>query len=749
MRKQLMALVIALLLPTAGFGATIKSIEVEGNIFVSDKKILSIFGIQAGHEYQPEQVSQGIRRLFQTKDFNDVAVYYRDERGGVILTVQVEEYPRVKEIRVEGNKHVDRSDIDGKLSLREGAFARPAAITKDILALEELYGEKGYNSAVVEAKKIPVEQEHKVVVTYVVREGEKVKVHTIDIIGNGAIESKEIIGSMETKVDRWWRGGEFKPSVFEQDLTRIKQMYADEGYLDATVELESTVESDEGKRADLYIRIDEGPRYRIGDVTWSKSSVLSDDDIEPLITLEEGDPFSIGTIEGMQMAISSKLWEKGYIWSRINPERRMHRNRIDLHLDISENQQASIHEIKISGNTKTFEHVIRRELRIFPGDTFILGDMQRSIRDLFAMGYFANYPQIDTEPIGEDGDMNLLIEVEEKQTGYFRFGAGFSQLSSLSGFFGISENNLFGRGKSLSFDWEFGKWRRNLNVQYSEPYLLGTRNALTISVYSWIQDRVQQLYYTDRRTGFSVQVGRPFPWLDFMRSYVSYRYEQVELTNFASSYPEYGYLRDIDWPLNKSSVMIGLTRNSTDNPFHPTKGSITSLSAEYTGGLLGGNVDYQRYTGNAQWFRNLFWKLTLHLDMTAAVIDGYGRDDDIIDFEKFRLGGNRRYALRGYDFYEVVPDGNDAYVGGRFMTTLVQEVLFPISEQVYALVFYDVGNVWNSFREADIFTMKRGLGIGVRLEMPGLGNLGFDYGYGYDKVGGPAWEPHFTFGTLF
>jgi len=749
MKRLFASIFILILFPAAALGAMIKSVVVEGNIFVSAKKILSIFALSPNQEYRPEQVSQGIRRLFQTKDFNDVAVYSRNEPGGVVLTVVVEEYPRVKELRIEGQHHVERKEIEAKLTMREGFFARPALMTKDVLALEGLYAEKGYNAATIEVRRIPIEEEHMVIIVYHIEEGEKIKVRNIDIMGNGVISSKELRDRMETKVDKWYRGGEFKPSVLEQDLERMKQLYADRGYLDTEVELVRTVESDGGKKVDLYIGIEEGPQYRLGEVTWSGNTVLTDEEIEPFITLEEGDPFSVGEVEMMQLGISGKLWEQGYIWSRIVPERRMRKRVIDLDLRIVENQQATIKEIKISGNTKTFEHVIRRELRTYPGETFILGDVQRSIRDLFAQGYLADFPRIDTEPLNDEGDMNLLIEVEEKQTGYFRMGAGFSQLSSLTGFFGISENNLFGRGKSVTFDWEFGKWRRNLNFRYTEPYLLGTRNSLTVSVYSWIQDRVQQLYYTDRRTGFSLQLGRPFPLLDFTRASVSYRFEKVELTDFSSSYPEFGYLRDIDWPLNKSSVMVGFTRNSTDSPFHPTKGSITSLSAEYAGGPLQGNVDYQRYTANMQWFRNLFWKFTFHLDMTAAVIDGYGRSDDIVDFEKFRLGGNRRYALRGYDFYEVVPEGNDPYVGGRFMTTLVQEILFPVSEQVYTLVFLDVGNVWNSFREADIFNVKRGLGLGIRLEMPGLGNLGFDYGYGYDKAGGPAWEPHFTFGTLF
>jgi outer membrane protein insertion porin family len=163
---------------------------------------------------------------------------------------------------------------------------------------------------------------------------------------------------------------------------------------------------------------------------------------------------------------------------------------------------------------------------------------------------------------------------------------------------------------------------------------------------------------------------------------------------------------------------------------------------------LGGNVKFVRYKAGMSWFRSLAWKFTFHLEVSAGMIEGYG-GVEVEDFEKFRLGGNRTYALRGYDYYEVVPEGNDEYVGGRFMTKFTQEIVFPFSEQFYGLVFLDAGNVWNSFTEANPFSLKRGLGVGVRLEIPGMGNLGLDYGYGFDKEGGGAWEPHFNFGTFF
>jgi len=749
MKTAIGALFCAFCLSSAAQAVTIARLEVTGNFFVTEQKILSMFGVAAGDELRDDKISEALKRLFQTKSFADASVRYRLEDGAAVLTLTVEEYPRIKEIRILGSEKIERKDIEGKVALKEGYFARPSLFTQDVAAIRSLYAEKVYNRSKIEVRKTPVEKEHSIIVSYVITEGSKIKIRHLDFLGNGALETGELRRVIETKESRWWRGGEFKPATVEQDLRNIKDLYGTRGYLDAEARIERQEEIEGGKYLDLYIKVNEGAQYTLGKLTWSGNKVVTDDEIKKFINIEEGDPFALDRIEALEMAINGRLWEQGYIWSRINPARSVRRQRIDLALGIVENNPASINEIKIAGNTKTFEGVIRRELRVYPGDRFILSEVQRSLRDIVSLGYFNGPPDVKTEQVNEQGDINLLLTVSEKQTGYFRMGAGFSQLNSLSGFFGVQENNFLGRGKSVSLDWEFGKYRKNVNVSYTEPFLWGTENTLSLSIYNWIQDRVQQQYYTDRRKGASLQLGRPFPWLDFMKAYVSYRFENVELSNFSDDYPETGTLRDVDWPLLKSSVLFSLSRNSTDNPFHPTEGSIVSLSAEFCGGLLQGNVKYMRYMAGMSWFRNIFWRFTFHLNMEAGVINGYGSAGEVQDFEKFRLGGNRRYALRGYDFYEVVPEGNDSFVGGRYMTTFTHEVLFPFSSAVHGLVFFDAGNTWNSFSGADLFNLRRSLGIGIRVEMPTIGNLGFDYGYGFDKDGGPAWEPHFTFGTMF
>jgi outer membrane protein insertion porin family len=326
-------------------------------------------------------------------------------------------------------------------------------------------------------------------------------------------------------------------------------------------------------------------------------------------------------------------------------------------------------------------------------------------------------------------------------------GAGFSSLNSISGFIGIAETNFLGKGQQIGIDWEFSRYRQNVDLRFTEPWLFGTPTELSINLFNRVQNQVRQQFFNDRRQGISFRVGRPFPWFDYTSAFVRYRYELVELTNFSSGY--LGPLLSIDWPQKTSSLAFTVIRNSTDNPFRPTRGTRSTATVEFNGGILGGDVRFQRYEVGFNWYESLFWKFVLQLKYAAAILDGYSSPRDVPDYELFRLGGNRRYGVRGYDFYEIVPKGNPLYLGGRFMHTMGYELSLPVGPTVTLLGFFDMGNTWNSYRGADLADLRKGIGFGIRVELPMLGTVGFDYGYGYDRIGGPGWEPHLTLGAGF
>ncbi len=726
----------------------IASITVEGNRYVSLEKILRVLHVKAGDPYDEEVFRNALKLLFDTKEFSDIKAYKDVTSQGVALYVVVTEYVKVEQVEFEGNEHLDEEDLSKKIAMKKGAFARPALLRKDHEAISELYREKGYYRVEVTDTLFIEPKEKKLVLRYIIAEGNKVSIKHVDFFGNRSLDSDEIRGVMESKEDRWWRGADFKPKVLEEDEERIIMLYRENGYLDAEISNKELIFSENGKDLDIFIMLDEKQQYNVGRVTWEGNELFPDSTITKWVTFEHGDVFNDGEFQNIQVGINSLYWDKGYIFSSISPQKTVHKDTIDVNFEIFEGKPAHIGEINITGNTKTAEEVIRRELVVTPGEVFLRPRMMRSLREVFNLGFFAGPPDINTSAPDEDGNIDISLQVTERSTGQFRFGAGFSQLNSISGFLGVEEPNLFGRGQRLGLNWEFSSTRQNMDLRFTEPWLFGTRTELSVSIFNFIQNQVSQQFYDDRRKGFSIRLGRPFPWFDYTSIFGRYQYEAVELRNFSPGYT--GPLLKIDWPQRTSSVSFTLMRNSTDSPFHPTTGTSSFITAEWNGGdLLGGDVRFQRYETKFSWYTPLFWKFVLESRYNAGVLDGYDSPDQVPDYELFRLGGNRRYALRGYDFYEVVPRGNPAYIGGRFMQTLSYEVSFPIASSVYGLFFLDGGNTWNSFRGADLFDLKKGLGLGIRLELPMLGTVGFDYGYGLDKAGGAAWEPHISLGGYF
>lgn len=730
----------------------IAQLKITGNRYVSEQKIRRVIRLQVGDEFSERAVTESLRRLWGTKEFSEIRAEREYDRGDLVLTIELVEYPKVARVRFEGNRHVDEDDLLEVAHATSGGFVRPSLLRGDAAAIVDTYKEKGYYRVAVtsEIKQEKLEKSDRVgpVLVYTIDEGEKVSVKHIDFFGNRAVDSDDLRDAMETDENGLLGGGEFKPSVFEEDDAKILELYRSRGFLDAEILNKEMFFSEDGKDLDLFITVREGQRYYVGDVTWAGNDLLPDPAIAGAISFHKGDVFNDTELGEIQFRLSELYWDRGYIYNSISPLKNVKGDAIDLSFDITEGQPAHVHEISISGNTKTAEHVIRRELRIHPGDVFNRPRLVRSIREVFNLGFFNGPAQVTTPRANEEGDINIDLRVEEKQTGQVRLGAGFSALNSISGFIGLADNNFLGKGQQVSLDWEFSRFRQNVDLRFTEPWLMGTPTNLSVNVFNRVQNQVRQQFYNDRRLGFSVRVGRPFPWFDYTSIFWRYGLESIELSDFALGYT--GPLLSIDWPQSTSTTAVTLVRNSTDNPFRPSTGTNASVTAEFNGGaVLGGDVGFMRYQASFAWYERIFKQVALSFKYELGVLDGYESPSQVPDYELFRLGGNRLYGVRGYDFYEIVPTGNPPFLGGRFMHTMTYQVTVPLAQTVFALAFLDAGNTWNSFRGADPFEYKKGAGLGIRLELPALGTVGFDYGYGYDKPGGGAWEPHLSLGAGF
>ena len=731
---------------------TVQAVEIHGNTQVSEETIRRIIRLDAGDPYTDQVLTEAIKNLFATREFADVQGFKEVRGGQVVLKFVVKEYEKVDEVRFEGNKHVKDEDLRQATTVKEGTFIRPSLLRNDYRAIEDLCREKGYYRVSVKDE-VKVERDKDTkrtrnILVYEIDEGQKVSVKHVDFFGNHSLDSDEIKHVVEIKEDRWFRGADFKPKVLDEDMARIATLYRERGFLDVEVTNKELVFSKDGKGLDIFITLSEGIRYKAGNIKWKGNTIFRDDQIAAKVTFKKGDVFNDTEFTNIQQGISELYWDRGYIYGTVGPDKKISGDAIDVEFEITEGKPAHINEINIAGNTKTSENVIRRELIFNPGDVFLRPRLIRSLRDVFSLGFFSAPPEPVIKPANEEGDIDITLKVQEKQTGQFRLGAGFSSLNSISGFIGVAETNFMGKGQTVGMNWEFSKTRQNVDLNFTEPWLFGTPTELSMNVFNRLQDQVRQQFYSDRRRGVSVRVGRPFPWFDYTSAFVRYRYEWIELTNFSRGYV--GPLLSTQWPQRTSSVALTLLRNSTDNPFRPAMGTRSSLTAELNGGtFLGGDVTFQRYEATFHWYETLFWKLVFEFGYGVGVLDGYGTASLVPDYERYRLGGNRLYGVRGYDFYEIVPKGNPLYLGGRFMQTLTYELSIPLAQSMTGLVFFDSGNTWNSFRGANPLDMDKGVGLGIRIELPMLGTIGFDYGYGFDKIGGAGWEPHLTLGAGF
>jgi len=746
----------------------ILEIDVVGAMTVNPRQVTAWAGLKEGQTVSTNLLASATRRLFATRKFSEIYMYGQDMPGGVKLIINLREFPRIRSITFKGNQKVKEKDLREILPVTVGQFANPAAVKRDLKPLRALYWDKGYYnvSAHTDSSVIDANNMEDLVVT--ITEGKKVKVKSISFEGAELLDEGGLRGSMNQGTSGFLKSGTFKKQQFEDDRDLIITYCKDHGFLDATVDrLELIPRENKPEHLDIVVHITEGTQYYVGQVNWSGNAVFDDVAIAEHVYLEKDKVFKereyLQTLENLQ----SLYADQGYIYIGVEPQREIRDDKVNVNFNIVEGMPAKVRDIRIQGNTKTYDEVLLREFHIYPGDEFSRKRIEYSVRDAMQSGYFEEVMP-DFRPVGDGGDIDLIFKVKEKQTGQFMFGAAYSAETSISGFIQVQETNFRGKGQNIGVTWQFGSRRRYVDLSFTEPWFMGR----PILVGADIFDRYQYNYddfYESRVRGFSLRTGMRIPGSRFSNVGLRYELSETKLSNFSPSYVAYldnleeslgtsgipyERLDEVDWPRLKSSIRATYSRNSTDNPFFPTGGSRTTYSVELAGGPMGGEINYHEHMFKNSYYQRLPLGFALHVRAMFGLIEGFGTTENgtpnyVPDYEKYRLGGNRLYPLRGYSDLEVVPRGNPSFIGGQAFTIFNFEALYSVTRAVQLLTFLDMGDTWNTLGEANMGNLRKGAGFGIRVEVPMMGNIGFDYGYGFDKVGGPGWEPHFNIGTVF
>jgi len=746
---------------------SIASVQVTGNLRTSESAILNTFGLESGRVYPYSEIRDGLARIYGMGFFDDVSLYSENTPSGDNLTIEVVERPVIAAIRTVGHTKVDKDDIRSKIALAVGSSLDPRLVQESITAIKALYKEKGYYLANV-ASEVETEKPGSVALTFKIEEGLKSKVGEIRIVGNKSISAGAIKKAMETKQGLWskvpvlrkWTKKDFNPEKIDTDEGKIVGLYKDQGFVNAKVVSKDVNIDRERGLANITITVEEGPRFylkhadvKLADYNEAEGAV-STEALENNILIEPGRPYSAKQMQGSLEAMYSTLGDQGLVYAEIDPAESFEGDSVSVTFNVKPGPAVHVARIEIEGNDVTFDKVIRRELMIKPGDILRRSIVERSHRDVFNLGYFEDV-QINSHVVNEKGDVDLIFKVKEKQTGIFNVGAGYSEEFGLTGFIEFSHNNVgwfrkppylgLGKGETMNLRWEFGNLSQ-IELGYRNPWFRDRPVLVGADLYN---TKYQYDTYDDKRAGFGLLAGRRFPLIDYSNVYLRYTLERRELVPDPSKASD--YVKSQAGSRSTSSATVTFLRNSVDNPFFPRSGSKTTLTAEWAGGIMGGTTAYQLYTADSYSYLAVpVLNSALVFRVRAGLLDALGDHGFMPVDERFRLGGATMDGVRGYDDREIVPEGNASDVGGRFMTLGTLEYRVPvIKNQAFVRGFMDAGNTWNSARGARPGMLKRSAGIGFMIEIPMVGQIGLDFGYGFDRsaaFGGPGWKTHFQFG---
>jgi len=777
------------------------SIAIRGNNHVDEATIRGDAGLVSGANLNYRDIQRAIRAVFATGQFDDVKVTCDAPPAGgkTILAITVVERPVLSDVRIEGVDRVSKKSVRDRIEIPEARPLNPALVTRAVERIDSLYESHGYYLAKIKPDTTMVGQQ--VRLTFRIDEGRRLAISGIRIVGNNKISDGDIVKAMKTKPEGflWFRKGAFDEDKFAGDLgDRIPELYGKRGYIDFQVVRDTMIVDRENGKALVEITVSEGPQYRVGEFNVEGNKRFSTEEVMRFYPFNEytrsitnrltnaiglaQDPTPKGVFDRSRWeeafnSLQTAYRNEGYIYADLRPvvDRRplsadTSKHVVDLRWVIEEKAPAIINRIDIAGNDYTVESCIRDQLVIIPGDVYNQDRLIRSWQSIGNLGFFETPIQPpDTKPANEQGDVDIIFNVKEKRTGNVNFGASVGQGLGVGGFIGLDQPNLFGRCKRGSLQWQFGRYVNDFNLSYSDPSIRQTRFSGTVSAYR------SQARYTiadlgrSLRTGGSVELGFPVPGSPFSRIRFSYGGEVV---SFGTS----GLLGEQKslYGNNSFRSTLGVTAmhdTRSDMPF-ATAGGMQSLTAQFSGGPLGGTYNFQRYQAETRAYAPLGqiggksagsqpMKFVLGLTGRAGVVTG--NTGPFFFSQEFALGGVQYgEQLRGYDEFSISPNGyvlgTDNFNAtrasfGKAFFTATAELGFRVNQSLYANLFYDVGNVYANARQFDPTRLFRGAGIGVSTITP-LGPLGLDYGYGFDRLDkfgrpNPKWQLHFRLGQLF
>lgn len=745
-------------------------IRVTGNRKATEQMIRSTAALPLGGILTATDIQDATRSLYAQGIFRDIYIDADYVTAGVALVIHVSEYPVLTNVIFKGNKEIKGKKLTELIGLSPGGYISDHAAMLARNKIEAEYMSKGYFLAQVRSEIDYSADSANAELVFQIKEFDKVKIEKVYLSGTDQLKAGDVIKKMSNRKRGFLRSSDFKKEKYPEDKDKIIQFCHEKGFVDAYILSDSFVIDTARNRMSIYLDMYEGPRYYFGAAAFDGQEVYTAEQLDRLLKYKSGGVFNQEKYDETIGELYSAYQEEGYLHTRIEDERHTRDTTIDIAYHITEGLPSQVRMIDVVGNTKTKEKVIRRELFIRPGDTFRRSLLMRSLREVMQLNFFNDVvPDVRTLP---SGDVDLIVKVEEKPTGQVSAGAGYSGQDKLVGTLGLGIPNFRGNGQNVSLNIDFGSRRNSVSLGFTEPWFLGTPTSVGGDIYNLNRQWYQE--FTEGRRGGAVRIGRRLRWPDnYFRAYWRYRLEDVRYFDFENSYlinygdsiitsggghtyiPQEGSLANFGerW-LRTSATSFTLERDSRDLPIFATNGSVISYTGEYAGGLLGGKWEYYKHLFIAQRYISLFWGIALIGKSRFGYVSS-SDNDDIPYSERFSPGGvDPDGMVRGYPDASLSPrSAGGAHLRGISEAIYNLELQIPLVKgQIYTLLFADAGVSWLSRRDIKPFSgLARGVGAGFRLVVPGVGVIGFDFGYALDNVykEKKGWRPHFQVGQGF
>jgi outer membrane protein insertion porin family len=706
---------------------------------VSDEAILARVQVREGMPFSQTLVDRSIRNLYATRLFDFIEARTETVPGGqvrVIFTVQARY--KISQIEIEGAERMKPRRLRREVTSRVGQSLDERRIRRDADKILEFYRDKGYTEARVDYRVDRDPGTGQGAVTFLVNEGQKLRIDEVEFVGNTAFSARRLRKEMETR--RYWflswltGSGRFDEVKFQEDLDRLRTLYLNAGYLDVSIpESNVTLDYPTSRKIVMTIRIDEGRQYQVGQIRFEGNEIFQTPILYASLSLLPGDTFSPEKLDEDVERLTNIYGSVGYLDTFIRPERRanIETGAIDLVYHVRESERFNVESIIIEGNTKTKSIVIVRELALSPGRTFNLVYMKNSEAILKNTRYFDEV-QLSPESTNIPGRRNLKIRVKEGRTGNFQFGAGFSSLERAVVFFEVSQSNfdlfkwrspfLQGDGQKFRLRGSLGSYSNELVLAFEEPWLFERRLAFGFELFRRETD-FNSATYNEMRTGIDLYLRKRL--FGLINGQVAYRYEIVDLQDVSFAAPLLIREEALSSPRSVSKMTFTVWRDTRNDLIFTTRGTRISLSTAFAG--IGGDTEYVKFEGRSAFFLPTFefGDQVLSILARAGSLWEYNDQKAVPFFDRFYLGGPD--SLRGFEFREVGPVSDNEPIGGNSYGFASLEYSIKVADPLRLAIFYDWGFVNANDFDFNPGSYNDNWGVGIRLLV--LGNpLRLDFG---------------------